>query len=232
MTARLATLLRHDARLQLRNGIYYAYAVVIAFYFAVLIWAAPFLPGWFVGVVIYSDPSVLGFFFLGGLMMLEKAEGARSALAMTPVSAADYLVSKTITLTIVAVIAVAVIGVLVNAGTGLPLLLLGGALTSIAFVGIAAPIALGFKSVTSYIVGSTGLVLPIVLPAGLALLDPMPVWAIIVPTASQLRLILVGLGWGSASLWEIAAMVLVSAAFAAACLWLGIASLKKELGYK
>ena len=230
MSARLATLLSLDARLQLRYGIYYAYAVVVAFYVTALVWLGPYLPPQVAGLIIYSDPAVLGFFFLGALMMLEKAEAARSALAMTPVSAADYVWSKTLTLTAVAVVAVAIIGALAPGKPNWPVLMAATVLTSVQFIGIGVPIALKFRTVTGYLIGSGGLLMPVVLPAGLALLDPMPAWAIVVPAASQLRLVLVGTGSAAASATEIAAMFAVCAAAAVAGVMIGIRSLRREFG--
>lgn len=230
MSARFATLIALDARLQLRYGIYYAYAVVVAFYVAVLVYLGPWLPPQAAGLIIYSDPAVLGFFFLGALMMLEKAEAARTALAMTPVSAADYVWSKTLTLTAVSVIAVAVIGTLAHEGANWPVLIAATVLTSMQFIGIGVPIALKFRTVTAYLIGSGGLLLPVILPAGLALLDPVPYWAIIIPAVSQLRLVLVGTGANTAGVGEIAAMLAVSAAAAAAGIHVGIRSLKREFG--
>jgi fluoroquinolone transport system permease protein len=230
MSARLATLLALDAHLQFRYGIYYAYAFVVAFYAVVLIYGAPYLPAWAIGVIVYTDPAVVGFFFLGALMMLEKGEGARSALAMTPISVDEYVASKTVTLSTISLIAVTVIGLLAHSGTNLAVLLPAALLTSISFISIGVPIALRFKSVTSYLVGSTGYLLPIVLPAGIAFLDPMPAWAMLIPTASQLNLILIGLGKTPVSGWEMAAMFAIATAAALAANRFGVHSLAKELG--
>ncbi|MEX0957193.1 MAG: hypothetical protein WDZ83_18520 [Rhizobiaceae bacterium] len=232
MSARLATLIGLDARLQFRYGVYYAYAFVIVFYALIIFYAGDWLPAWAIGVVVYTDPAVVGFFFLGALMMLEKAEGARSALAVTPVSSAIYLWSKAITLTVVAVIAVTVISSLIHGGVNWTLLIVATALTSIQFIGIGVPIARRFRTVTSYLIGSAGLLVPVVLPGALALYDPMPTWAIIIPAASQLKLILIGLESGTASALEIAAMLSVAALAAAASVWWGIRDLEKELGRK
>ncbi len=79
----LSTFIRHDATLQYRYGIYAAYAFVIAFYIVVLTLGRGLLPAWGVGLVIYTDPAAVGFFFLGALVMLGKGEGVRTALAVT-----------------------------------------------------------------------------------------------------------------------------------------------------
>ncbi|MEX0627377.1 MAG: hypothetical protein WD230_01970, partial [Cucumibacter sp.] len=148
MTSRLAKLIVHDARLQRRYHIYAAYAVVVGLYMAVFHFAGDALPVWVVAVVIASDPSVLGFFFLGGLMLLEKAEMARMALAMTPVSAGDYLIAKTVTLTAIALVAVTLLGIVSPHPLNWPLYLGSVALVSIEFVGIGAAFALRFRTVT------------------------------------------------------------------------------------
>ncbi|MBO6717985.1 MAG: hypothetical protein JJ913_08525 [Rhizobiaceae bacterium] len=232
MSARFTTLLGLDARLQHRYGIYYAYAFVVAFYAVLLTMLGEWLPAWAVGIVVYSDPAVLGFFFLGALMMLEKAEGARAALAITPVSPADYFWSKALTLTLVAIVAVTVIGATVHAEVNWALLLAATVLTSIQFIGIGVPVARLFKTVSSYLIGSTGLLVPVVLPCLLALYDPMPGWAVAIPAASQLKLILVSFGAGSAGTVQISMMLGVSAVAAAAGAWWGIRSLEGELGGK
>ena len=74
-------------------------------YVAVLIALGPRLPSAAVAFIIFSDPAALGFFFLGGLMMLERSEGVRPALAVTPLRIADYLGAKALTLTLVALCA-------------------------------------------------------------------------------------------------------------------------------
>lgn len=230
MAARLATLIAHDARLQWRYGIYIAYAFVIVFYVLMLVQLGQYLPDWMPALVIFTDPSVLGFFFLGALMMLEKAENTRSALAVAPISAADYLWAKTITLTLVALAAVLVIAPFVHSTINWWLLITIVTLTSLQFIGIAVPAALYFKTVTGYLIGSAGFLAPIIGPGFIALLDPMPVWAILIPAASQFKLILVATGTHSASLNEIAFMLIVSTIAAVAAIALALHLLRREIG--
>jgi fluoroquinolone transport system permease protein len=137
LTTRIATLARLDVTLQRRYGIYYAYAFVVAFYAAIIHLAGPALPAAAVGFIIWSDPAVLGFFFLGALMMLEKAEGARAALGVSPASPVDYVLAKTVTLTALAVAAVAVIGVVSPDNENWPVLLAGTVLISCSSFGSA-----------------------------------------------------------------------------------------------
>lgn len=232
MARRLATLIAHDARLQFRYGIYFAYAFVLAFYIIVLLYAGPYLPAWLPALIIFTDPAVLGFFFLGALMMLEKAEDARSALAITPISAADYFWAKTTTLTTMALIAVAILTPFLHEAVNWPMLFAIVALTSIHFIGIGVLTAFYFKTVTSYLIGAAGFLIPIIAPGFIALMDPMPLWAILIPSVSQFKLILIATGATSANAGEIAAMFIIALLAALGTVWLAIRSLKKELGSK
>lgn len=231
MTAsRVMALLRHDARLQLRNGIYGAYAFVVALYAALLVWAGVALPTWVPAVLIFTDPAALGFFFLGALMMLERSERVRIALAVSPLSAGEYLLAKVLTLTLVALAACAILIAVTPARDDPSLLLLAVALTSVQYVGIGVPIAVRFRTVNAYLIGSAGFLTPIVAPAFLALLDPFPTWTVLIPAVSQLRLMLVATGARAAGAAEVSAMLLVSTVAAAAAVRLGLRSLEREFG--
>jgi fluoroquinolone transport system permease protein len=230
MSTRFLALAMNDFRLQFRYGIHLAYAVVLAMYVGVLIAAGTWQPAVAPGVIIFSDPAALGFFFLGALMLLERAEGVRQALAVAPVSAMQYFLSKAVTLTILALVASAVLVAFVHRPTNPALLLVAVALTSVAYIGIGVPIALRFRTVNAYLIGSAGLLLPVITPGALALLDPTPTWALVLPAAPQLKLMLVATGASVASAMEIAFMVAASAGHAAGAGWLAVRALRRELG--
>ena len=229
MSARLITLIGHDARLQYRYGIYIAYGFVLVFYVAVLVGAGHFLPAWVPAFIIFSDPAALGFFFLGALMMLEKAEGVRAALAVAPLGPGEYLAGKVVTLTAMAVLSSAVL-ILFHGTPNPTLMLVSVTLTSIMYVGIGVPIALRFKTVNGYLIGSSGLLLPVIAPGLVALIDPTPVWTLVLPATSQLKLMLVATGAGTASPAEVVFMLAVCAIAAAGGLWLAHRALVRELG--
>ncbi len=232
MSGMFATLVAHETRLQYRYGIYVAYAFVMAFYLVMLAWGGAYLPPVFIGFVIYSDPAMLGFFFLGALMMLEKAEGVRRALAVTPVTAADYFFAKAAPLTLLGLVAVAAMTPFVHGNVDWPVLMGAVLLTSLTYLGVGVPIALHFRTVTSYLMGSAGLLMPIILPTLLAFLDPMPVWAMLFPPTAQLRLILIGVGAANDGIGPIALMVAVSGLGAIGAIWFGLRRLEREIGRK
>jgi fluoroquinolone transport system permease protein len=228
----LVTLVAHEARLQYRYGIYVAYAFVVAFYVFVLVWGGAFLPPAFIAFIIYSDPAVLGFFFLGALMMLEKAEGVRAALSVTPMAAGDYFIAKVLPLTLLGLMAAALMAVLVHGTVDWPVLVGAIVLTSLTYLGVGVPVALTFRTVTSYLIGSSGLLMPIVLPSFLAFLDPMPVWAAVIPTTAQLRLIMNGVGASADDPGLLTLMFASAGLGAVAAIWLGLRRLEREIGRK
>ena len=232
MSGLVATLVAHETRLQYRYGIYGAYAFVIAFYVGVLIWGGGVLPPAFMAFIIYTDPAVLGFYFLGALMMLEKAEGSRLALSVSPITASAYFAAKAIPLTVLGLVAVAIMAPLIHGATDWPMLMGAVLLSALCYLGIGVPIAQFFRTVTSYLLGSAGFLLPLVVPSFLAFLDPMPVWAMLFPTAAQLRLIMVGVGATSDGTGAVALMFASALAGTLGAVWFGLSRLEKEIGRK
>jgi fluoroquinolone transport system permease protein len=229
MRSDLAILARHDIRLQYRYGIYAAYAVVVATYVGILLAARAYLPDAAVAFIIFSDPAALGFFFLGALMMLERSEGVRPALATAPISPMAYLWAKMLTLTGVALVASVVLFAAHGSGN-IALLLLAVALTSVQFVGWGVPIALRFKTVSGYLIGSAGFLTPVIAPSWLALFDPFPLWLAVVPSVSQFRLMLVATEAAAAGPVEVVVMLAIALVYALASLWLARWALTAEFG--
>jgi fluoroquinolone transport system permease protein len=227
---RLAVLSRHDVRLQWRYGILLAYVVVTAFYAALLGWGLPHLPSWTLALIVFTDPAAISFFFLGALMMLERAEGVRNALSTTPLLPGEYLFAKGTTLTALAVAACGILSLFASPGGNLPLLLITVALTSVQYLGIGVPIALRFRTVSGYLVGSTAFLIPLIAPGLLALLDPTPVWLLLLPAAAQFKLMLVSTGAANAGAPELLLMLGVSTLAAVGAVWIALRSLRREFG--
>ena len=92
-----STVLR-DIRFQFRNGFYYASLVVIIMWIvglrllpeSTLIYSLP--------VALLNNLTITAYFFVAALILFEKGEGTLQALAMTPLSHAEVIVSRIITL--------------------------------------------------------------------------------------------------------------------------------------
>ena len=95
---RLAATLLLDLKLQLRNGFYYAVAFVLACWFVVLNRLPAVDWGYVLPVVVLGNLAMVSFYFVAGLVLLEKGEGTLEAQVVTPLSYWEYLTSKTVTL--------------------------------------------------------------------------------------------------------------------------------------
>lgn len=102
-----------DCRLQLRNGFYYAAGVVALVLIVFLSWLPDAGLDWVLPVVLLGNMLVNGFYFIGGLVLLEKAEGSLEVQVITPLRSWEYLASKTVTLCLLSLIeSLIIVGVL------------------------------------------------------------------------------------------------------------------------
>lgn len=94
-----------DMKFQYKHGFYFVYIVVTIMYLIII----SFLPANVLGIVlplvVFSDPSVLGLFFIGGIILLEKGQAVLMVLVVTPLRTEEYILAKVISLTTVAVLA-------------------------------------------------------------------------------------------------------------------------------
>ena len=96
---RLAATVRLDLRLQLRNGFYYAVAFVLACWFLLLTRLPAIDWGYVLPAVVFGNLVMVNFYFVAGLVLLEKGEGTLETQVVTPLADWEYLASKTATLT-------------------------------------------------------------------------------------------------------------------------------------
>ena len=101
---RLAATLRSDIRVQLRNGFYVATAFVAACSIVLMRWLPPELAAVLLPVVLLGNIVMNTFYFVGGLLLLERVEGTFAAQSVTPLRAVEYLASKVLTLTALSLI--------------------------------------------------------------------------------------------------------------------------------
>jgi hypothetical protein len=106
MTA-FVTALRWDIVLQARNGFYWASAFVVLVVGGLLLGVLESVradgAAW-VPALLAINLQITTFFFVAGLMLLERDEGTLTALAVSPFSPAAYLATRTITLTALAAV--------------------------------------------------------------------------------------------------------------------------------
>lgn len=102
---RFLNALRIDVKFQYKQGFYAIYAVITIFYMIALSWLPEDIKKIVVPIIIFSDPSVLGLFFVGSIVMLEKGQGILQSLVVTPMRIGEYMLAKIVSLTLLAVLA-------------------------------------------------------------------------------------------------------------------------------
>ncbi len=122
---RLHAAIKYDIIFQFRQGFYLAYGFVTLVYFVFLKLIPSEIAKMIFPFLLFTDISVLGFFLIGGVLLLEKNQNTLDALFVTPLTVVEYLLSKVISLTIIATLATVVLYVAVSRDLNfLPILLL------------------------------------------------------------------------------------------------------------
>jgi len=114
-------------------------------------------------VLIFSDPSAMGLFFMGAIVLLEKSERVLSTIAISPVRVDEYITSKVVSLGIISVIAGASIAL--SADTENILIVISGVLIGSAFftlIGII--IAVNINSLNQFVTAAVPVEIIIFIP--------------------------------------------------------------------
>ena len=111
---RLLSTLRWDIQIQFRNGFYYVSGVVA--FLAIIFLHQLDNANWglWLPPLILENLVINSFFFMAGLVLLEKGEGTLEAQVVTPLRTGEYLASKTISLGLLALFETLLIVVLLT----------------------------------------------------------------------------------------------------------------------
>jgi fluoroquinolone transport system permease protein len=186
----LVHLLKHDFVLLQRNRI-----IIISLIITV-IYASLFKGLAFLGqsekilvLVIFNDPALLGFLFVGVLMLFEKNENTIHALAVSPVRISNYILSKSISLTVVSLfccyaMAIASYGFKFNfLHFTMAVILTSLMFTFLGFIAVA-----GQSSFNTYFLKAIGIILLLTLPF-LGYFEVIPrFWFVLFPTQPAIDL--------------------------------------------
>lgn len=172
---RLRRLILGDICFQFRHGFYYIYAILSILYLVILrqLPAEFRQPGQ--TLLIFTDPAVMGLFFMGAIILLEKAQHVRESLAVSPVKLTEYLLAKAVSLALIGTIAAFMILLFTDLSDGLVKLaavFLGSLFFSL--VGLSA--AFYSDSLNEFLVKSAGLQILLIVPPILRLFGWQPFW--------------------------------------------------------
>lgn len=102
---RLVSAVKQDLRLQFRHGFYYVYGIISVLYIVGLRLSPQAIRELLLPVLIFSDPGMLGFYFIAALVLFEKDARSLQAVSVTPLRPSEYLLAKAISLSTLAVLA-------------------------------------------------------------------------------------------------------------------------------
>ncbi|MCF7804008.1 MAG: ABC transporter permease [Candidatus Marinimicrobia bacterium] len=148
---RISAAIQYDLKFQWRHGFYAAYALVTAVYLAALLSLSPEVRAVLIPYLVFTDTSVLGFFFIGGIILLERRQRTLDSLFVTPLRPREYLWSKTATLSALAVLVSLV--VLLGGGqtkANIGWFLIGAVLGSIFFILIGIAVVARSRTLNGY----------------------------------------------------------------------------------
>ena len=138
-------LFKLDLKLYHRYRIYYLIAGIVLVYTLILRQIPSYLSDTAGTMLIFFDPSLVGFMFLGALILFERKDGSLNALSVTPASLDSYMWSKVISMTILALISGISIAILAFGYSDRYIFIaVGILLTSLVYT------LLGFASVSKY----------------------------------------------------------------------------------
>jgi len=163
--ARILPCVRTEVRLQLRYGLYTVYAIVCAVYILILRALSPDARRLVLPVLVFLDPTMLGFFFVGGMVLFELGDRTLTSLFTSPLRITEYFAAKILSLGLLAVLASLTVA---TAGAGMsyrPLLLTASVLPTAAvftLIGLAA--VSRFRTVNAYLLASALYMLPFAVP--------------------------------------------------------------------
>lgn len=152
---RLLATARCDVALQLRHGFYYATAFVLIFCVALVSRLPSLNLNWLLPALVFGNLLLNTFYFIGGLILLEKGEGTLEAQVVTPLRYWEYLASKVGTLALLGLVENIVI-VLLLVGLGFNLLPLAASLllTAVLYCLAGIIVVVRYASINEYLMPS------------------------------------------------------------------------------
>ncbi|QUH19654.1 fluoroquinolone export ABC transporter permease subunit [Alkaliphilus sp. B6464] len=162
---RLINSIKGDIALQIKYGFYTVYIVITLIYILILRYLPIELVSKGIIFVILQDPSVLGFFFIGAIILLEKSENVIEHLVCTPLTINEYIISKVISLSVLSLAtSLVIVFFAYEYHVNYFLLVTGVAITSFLFILIGIVAVARFNTVNRYMWSSIPYIMVLFLP--------------------------------------------------------------------
>lgn len=162
---RLFNAVKNDIIFQFRHGFYLLYAFFCFFYILLLYFLNGTVKEIAFMLIIFLDISFLGFFFIGGVILMEKDQDILEYLFVIPFRIYEYILSKVVSLGVLSLLMSVVIMIV---GFGLiphiHYFVIAVILTSTFFTLLGFPLLSRIKNVNGYLINSILITTPFVLP--------------------------------------------------------------------
>jgi fluoroquinolone transport system permease protein len=104
-------------------------------------------------LVMFSDPSILGMFFIGGVILLEKNDNTIESLFVTPLTPSEYILSKAVSLSFISISASVIVAIAAWGINFSPVILIAGIFpTAVLFTLIGIAVASYKETINSYMI--------------------------------------------------------------------------------
>ena len=164
--SRLSATLRLDAQLQARNKVYLIIAIAaLGLAFALRALFTPDQLHFFMPLVALSGVTLTTFFLVGVLLLLERGEGTLDVVMVSPLRPAEYLASKLITVTALALVeSVLIAGIAYGLGFSFPWLAVAVFLRAGLVAAIGVAVGVRYRSITQFLMPAIALTVAFDLP--------------------------------------------------------------------
>ena len=192
---RFRNLLVWDMKFQMRYGFYLLYAFLTTFYVIVLSALPVAFKGKTAAVLIFSDPAAMGLFFMGAIVLLEKSQRVTSYFAISPLKAFEYVCSKVLSLSAIALVVAGILSMVSGCGSLLSVLA-GTLLACVMFTLFGIIVATKISSLNQFILFTVPVEIFGFVPAILHLLGLTPAVLRIYPANACMELVGgMGISW-------------------------------------
>ena len=162
---RAKALVFSDIRFQLRYGFYTIYAVFTMLYVGLLYILPDAWRSDAAIIMIFTDPAAMGLFFMGAIVLFEKNERVLDSIAVSPVGAREYVLSKLVSIGLISTLVAAVIGLSAGALRAPLPFLVSVFLCSCLFSAMALIAACKIKTLNQFLLATIPLEVLTVVPA-------------------------------------------------------------------
>lgn len=158
-------IVRTNIVLGVRSYVYPIYLLVaLAYGLMLLAFPERYLPT-MVPIFLLFEPGLVGFMFVGTEIFAEKKDGAIGALAVTPIDWRDYILAKTLLLSLLSVIgAVLIMAMGTRSLNGLPYVVVGTFLVSIVYTLLGIAVSAKYRDLDDYFIPILGVMVVSLLP--------------------------------------------------------------------